>query len=306
MTTTCQKNLPWAALLALCCVPAAVNAQTVFEDKLDADSSANWTLLWNTANGVQDHALQWAFDYGAVGIPSAPGSGGSTLGLRIDVNDDATGSQAAVALFPNGQNFTAPYSLKFDMWMNYPSSGNTTEHAWFGINTTGTRANRVGNTGGSDGILFALTGEGGSSGTSSIARDYSVYFGNTAGSPALQTALSLDNASPTAVSTFPAVSHPYGFEGTPGMKWTQVEVRYESDGTVSLLLDGVTFSTFDNSTAFQSGNIQIGYNDVFNSASPADTYIIYDNVRVEAVPEPSTFALALLGLGGLALARRRA
>lgn len=305
------QPLRGAAALAVACLSPAVVADTVFSDNFDTDTSVNWSVLWNaniTLSAAPDYQLQWSYDYAAVGIPSAPGAGGTTRGLRIDVNDDATGAQIAVSLFPKNQNFTGAYSLKFDMWMNYPAAGNTTEHAWFGINTSGTRANRIVNDAGSDGVLFAITGEGGSSGTSTTARDYSVYFGNTAARPALQSALSLDNADAIPKATFPAAAHPYGFEGTPGMKWTAVEVKYEDDN-VTLLLDGVPFSAFANTSEFKEGNIQIGYSDVFASASPADTFIVYDNVRVEiatVIPEPSTVALGLLGLGVLAFARRRA
>lgn len=294
--------------LALAGLMPHVVADTLFSDNFDTDTSANWNVLWNantTLSSAPDYQLQWAYDYSVLGIPAAPGSDGTTRGLRIDVNKDDVGAQIAVALFPKNQSFSGSYSLKFDMWMNYLATGNTTEHAWFGINTTGTRANRIVNDGGSDGILFAISGEGGSSGTSTTARDYSVYFGNPAGRPALQTALSLDNADAIPKATFPASGHPYGFEGTPGMKWTEVEVRYENN-TVSLLLDGVTFTTFANSTAFTEGNIQIGYNDVFASISPQGNFLVYDNVRVEVIPEPSTVALGLLGLGLLGLARRRA
>jgi len=280
-----------------------------------AGTANGYDILFNASAGPSDFGAVFGYDYSAAGIPSAPNSGGSTRGLQLYVNKDATVANTAVNLYPTGLSVSGDFKLRFDLWMNYPSSGNTTEHALFGINHSGTFANRAANAAGSDGLFFAMSGEGGSSGTSTTARDYSVFRGQGAGlaplllrtnnftfGPDSGIGNSFDNADPLAGSTFPSGSHPYGFSGVPGMRWVQGEVRQETvDGSplVTWMLNGVIFAQYTNSTAYTAGDIMIGYNDIFTSVSPADTYVVFDNIVVSTIPEPTTAVLA--GMGAVAM-----
>lgn len=62
----------------------------------------------------------------------------------------------------------------------------------------------------------------------------------------------------------------------------------------------------DNGVSLE-GNLSIGYMDPFASVSDnaALSFGLVDNLRVEVIPEPSTWALGVLGFAWM-LARRRA
>ena len=57
--------------------PVVASAQVLYLDNFDTDTSINWAV--NARNPGNDVA-EFAFDYSSVGIPPAPGSGGTTLG----------------------------------------------------------------------------------------------------------------------------------------------------------------------------------------------------------------------------------
>jgi hypothetical protein len=93
--------------------------------------------------------------------------------------------------------------------------------------------------------------------------------------------------------------------GTVGFAWRDVAImKLGSDVTWSI--DGLTIATVSN---FTSGgdNIFIGYWDVFASVSdnPDTSFGLIDNLRVEAVPEPSVAAAGLAGALSLLLRRSR-
>src|SRR5262249_35233660 len=140
-----------------------------------------------SANGISDYSVTWAYDYSAYFstfnggyVPSAPNStNGSTRGVRLAVNNnDGIAATAGVSLYPKSLILTGAYTMKFDMWINYPGGpgGGTgsTEFSTFGINHAGTRVNWDASTANpSDGLWFALDGEGGDSG----GKDYRAYEG---------------------------------------------------------------------------------------------------------------------------------
>ncbi len=87
----------------------------LYSDDFDSGTSASG---WGTFD-TGDAASNFAFDYSSVGVPSAPNSnGGSTVGLRMSVNDTA-GAPHAISAYPLGESFSGNHVLKFDMWINY-------------------------------------------------------------------------------------------------------------------------------------------------------------------------------------------
>lgn len=275
----------------------------IFADDFDADTSTNWTVVWAAANGVPDYTVDWAFDYGATPytfngvtalIPPAPHSpDGSTRAVRLTVNNnDATGATAAVNLYPKHLALEGDFALKFDLWINYPGgpggtgSTGSTQHAICGILHTGTNANwATASAPASDGLWFALSGEGGDT------RDYRAYEGNPAGAPTDLTA-TLGASNHTAAiyqNLFPATR--FETPGAPGKNWVQVEIRY-AQGVVTWLLDGVVVAQRTNTSAFTRGTVMIGLMDTFSSiANPArDAFVLVDNLRVERLgPTPFGF-----------------
>ncbi len=269
-----------------------------FADDFETNSAARWNMFWGAANGIADYTTNWAFDYSAQAyttndvtnfIPSAPNSGGSTRGLKVTVNkNDATASVVGLSFYPKNFTFSNNYCLKFDAWINYPgvSGGGTgsTEYQTCGINHTGTRVNWSTTGTSSDGLWFAMDGEGGSGGS-----DYRAYQGNGAAAPTQLTfansglgasGATRDHYSDTPWQTmFPYPA--YETQGAPGKRWVQVELS-QIGSLITWQVNGIVMAQRTNTSAYTSGNVMIGYFDGFNSiASPAaDSFAIFDNVRV--------------------------
>ncbi|MFN7142044.1 MAG: immunoglobulin domain-containing protein, partial [Limisphaerales bacterium] len=167
----------------------------IFQDDFDdyaipsvvtsAGTANGYHLRFGAASGPQDFLAIFGFDYSnitfPISIPSAPNSKeGSTKGLFLRVNKDATAAAAAVNLYPVGITASNDFSLKFDLWMNWTNIGSASEHALFGINHSGTVTNRVSqNT--SDGLFFAMNSDGNVSSTASQIRDFAVFRGGGPG-----------------------------------------------------------------------------------------------------------------------------
>ena len=282
--------------------------QTIlFQDTFETDTSANWNVFAGSPSGVEDYTVDWAFDYstnryvssGVTNtIPSAPNSSGGSRGVKMTVNhNDETPETAAVNIYPKNQTFSGDFALRFDMWINYngPAGGGTgsTEHGIFGINHTGDKVNWHAATS-SDGLLFGVTGEGGSGlGTGATPTDYTTYEGDLAGSPLRfedsQGGFLDRNGNGTFEDEVPSNAElnllfpnpPFETAGAPGKQWVQVEIR-QVGGVVTWLMNGYVIAEKTSALDWTSGNIMLGLMDVFSSiANPrADNFIIFDNVRV--------------------------
>jgi len=255
-----------------------------------------YNIIFGAASGGYDFKAVFGFDYSTVtfptNIPPAPHSvGGTTKGLYLTANKfDANAAAAAVDLYPVGVIYSNNFSLKFDLWMNWGQVA-TTEHALFGFNCSGNWTNRVAqNT--SDGIWFAMDGDGGASATSSSIRDYSVFHGGGSGvAPVLMTSgfgptsplgPNFDNADPGFTSLFPVQNFSnIGLTpaGSCGLRWVSVEVRQENN-LITWLLNNVAVAQYTNTSGYTNGAILIGYNDTFNSIGDSNNFAIIDNIQV--------------------------
>ena len=309
---------------------APARAETLFSDDFETDTSANWDLFtayYSDEVNPNDYTVEWAFDYSAqtykrfsddinfeeFTVPAAPGSVGTTRGVKITVNNgDDFASRFAVNLYPKGQSFSGDYVLSFDVWMNYngPAEGGSgsTEHAIFGINHTGRNVNwfsfganftdpsvpnalppGVGASA-SDGRWFTMTGEGGA------AIDMRSVVGTGDGPPENLPGAeggffdrdgdgSPDNSDQHRwiATVFPQPK--FETSGAPGKRWVHVEVS-QINNVISWKVDNLMITTYTNTTGqWTSGNVMIGYMDIFNSiADPAeDNWVIFDNVKVDSV-----------------------
>jgi hypothetical protein len=98
--------------------------------------------------------------------------------------------------------------------------------------------------------------------------------------------------------------------GSPGFQWITWEFNV-FEGNVSIFIEKPDLSRLQ-LTSFTpagstGGNISLVYADWFTSlASPADsTFGLIDNVVVNAIPEPTTTALVMIGGAGLLFRSRR-
>lgn len=258
-----------------------------------------YKIFFGASSGGYDFKAIFGFDYSTVtfptNIPSAPHSaGGTKKGLYLTVNKaDTTAALTAINLYPVGLSYTNNFALKFDLWMNWGTVAST-EHTLFGVNCSGNVTNRVGQLT-SDGVFFAMNGDGGSTASSTTARDYSVFYGGGNGvaplltttgfAPTLPLGFSFDNADAGFTNLFP----PLTFAGVgatpagaPAMRWVNVEVRQENN-LITWLLNNIAVAQFTNTSAFTGGNILLGYNDTFTSIGDSNNFAIIDNVRVDGI-----------------------
>lgn len=310
-----------AVAAALWLVAASGRAATLYSENFEVDPTANWVLN----GGPSDEAANFFYDYSAVGIPSAPNSGGTTRGVKLQANQTA-GIFGGMSVSPVGQSFAGDYVLKFDWWENFNGSfpvggSGSTQMSAFGIGTAGATAQWPG--GVQDSVWFGATGDGNSSSdwraystaaatsypdaspiyaAGAVAENrnhshaYYASFGNVT-APAAQLALYPQQSGTTLV-------------GSAGMKWHAVEIA--KIGTkATWTVDGLLIATIDLTTVtLGGGNILLGHSDT-NATSSTDVndvnllFTLIDNVVVEAIPEPSSLALCGLATIGLAAARRR-
>ena len=309
------------ASLSFTCV---AYSQVVYNQNFDTDDTANWTV--NKGPATTDEAHNFFFDYSTVGIPSAPNSGGTTRGVRLQANQ-SSGVFGGVSVSPTGQSFVGDYELRFDMWLSFngpaPTGGSgSTQIGGAGIGTAGTTAQWAG--GVQDSIWFAATADGNSAsdwraysptaGTSYLPGS-GVYAAGTGTSPDARNHLhpyyaSLGNvtAPPAQLALYPQQTG-NTLVGSAGWAWHDVSIL-KLGNTVTWTVDGLLIATINASddTANTGDNILLMYSDTnaTSSTDPNDVNLLFglfDNVRVTMVPEPS--ALALVGLGGLAMLLRR-
>ena len=264
----------------------------VFSDNFDVDSSANWKLNQSSAANTR---LAFAFNYSGYGIPSAPSSaGGATRGVKFEANHTGAGI-AALNISPIGQRFSGNYRLHYDMWINangpFPAGGTgSSQLLTAGLGTSGNQVQW--NSGTSDGVFFAIDGEGQASDTSPDIRAHvgivlqetnsGVYVGGTNTSIRRCSDPYYSNLFPGGQSP-PAAQAQSGVlaAGTVGFAWRDVVVS-KSGSTIEWFIDGLKIASVTNA-ALAGSNIFVGYWDPFSSLS-ANTNLSFglvDNLRVE-------------------------
>ena len=328
----------YAAVMAgAIAMPIVASAATVFSDDFSsvAGSSPNYTVVTSDATSSFP---TYAYDYSAMGIPSAPNTtDGSRLGLKLDANLSAPGAAESLTLH-TVNSYAGDYSVKFDAWINvngpFPDGGSgSTNYLMGGVGGDGTTNNRGGSAAPASGVggWFAVNGDNGN------GTDYRLHKGNVlqgvaTGQYAAGTGTTARNGTDPYYAQFggilvdtmpvqgasnggPAQQTGTSGGGTFGMAWHQVELLVDADGgtggaaSVKWIVDGLTLGTLDAgaSGAFpSSGRVTLGYSDpsANNSDLPSHSFALIDNLRVDAVPEPTTCAL-LVPAALTLLARRR-
>ena len=292
---------------------STAEGQALYSENFN-DGSAG--TRWSVSQIGGTNSADFAFDYtnSTFAIPAAPRGGG--LGLRLNTNTGPTGAISAIMAFPNGESFSGPHTLSFDLWMQYtPATSGTTEFAIFGVNHTSTaiQAPTTG-TGGPptiaaigpspNGVDYTIVGDNGAN------RDVRVYS-NGIELPGTAGGYAGTGVSAPVIQETAGLPYSTSYTGsTPGNQWLQIDVTSLSDRTI-YTVNGVVWA--DTSLTTNPGNIMLGTMDLFSGVASAPIFALYDNVTV-AVPEPSTVMLGVAGIGGVsalglrrrARARRRA
>lgn len=304
--------LTLGAIIAAAAMAPLASAVPLYSDNFDTNTAGNYTV-----NANPDTTVQFAYDYSADGIPAAPGSGGTTLGVKFTANNgDATAAAAAVNISPTGQSFTGDYTLRFYSWLNangpFPAGGTgSTEFVTAGIENGGTT---VQSSASGTGPWFAGSNEGGATGdyraytATSLAADGSAVYAAPAGTGRRESSNTYYHTAIPGAKTAPAsqqAAHPQQTgttaAGSLGFDWHLHEIsKVGSD--VTWTINGLEIATFAAPTSSGS-NIFVGHWDAFASITdnPALSFGIIDNLEV--VPEPTS--LGLLGVGALGLLARR-
>jgi hypothetical protein len=256
------------------------SAQALYSQNFDADDSPNWTIN----DGPTDEHADFFFDYSTVGVPSAPNSGGSTRGMKLQANL-TDGIFGGFSVSPNDKSFTGDYKLTFDLWSNYiggdpdgigviGTTSGSTMLSVYGIETSGAVANRAGTT---DGIFFANTGDSSSSAFRAYSAERAVSYqspadpavldglgqpidshatyhaGNRSNNPNSTTAPAAAlyvNSFPSVqvpaaqTALFPETQHGSTVAGALGFAWHEVEIATIGN-TVTWKVDGVLLITLD-------------------------------------------------------------
>jgi hypothetical protein len=118
---------------------------------------------------------------------------------------------------------------------------------------------------------------------------------NRTGNPAtgMNQVFKNDNlASAATTGNTPLATGPYAAAGAPGSayngakNWVDVEIAQTANMVLLRLNNQVILAT-TNTTAYTSGNVMIGYNDMFDSiGDPVNANVYYDNVRVVRISAP--------------------
>ena len=298
--------LPALAVALLGLVSHTASAQ-LFTSTLD--DGTGWGVVADP-----DYEVTFGFDYSKFGIPAAP-NGTGTTGLRMAANIVDPAAVAVVSTYPESLDVSGNYRVEVDMWLNFNSSGGTTEFGGASVGFDPAAAAAL------NGASLLVDTDG------DTARDFRLYKDGAeqfieSGQYALP---SQDGAHPDIAPLFPGQTTPAAqgdssvfdptnvivtaADGTLAYAWHRLSIDVnEGAGTATFMIDDVTIGTIDNSvgTAVNlSGKVALGYADIFTSVSnkPEFSFGIFDNLVVTQVPEPSSLALLLCGLP--LLARRR-
>ncbi|QDU34847.1 PEP-CTERM motif protein [Poriferisphaera corsica] len=277
---------------------ASVDAAVLFEESFDSEAAAkvNATNLGQNSIDYVDYS-NFSVDGTAFSIGSAQ-TGMGTNGVLIRSNYDE-GVNSGVQFYAlEGlasdaaalKSFNGNYIMKWDTWQNMGvplAATGSTEWSTYGVGRDADTYNGYAN------ASFQGTWGVNLTGGDFNTWDYRIAVDGTVEAE-------INNESAEATAAFPSND----IVGTPINAWTHWELVVDGDSdNVKLYANGEML--FDITSAVTDGYAYIGYSDRYSSVNsdPVNTWAILDNLKITDIPEPAS--LALFGLGGLAMLRRR-
>lgn len=286
----------------------------VFADDFETNTSSLYSVRLFDWGNAGDAFATFNYNYSLDGIPPSPNGGGTTRGVKFEVNKTTPAEAAAITASPTGLSFSAAsgYRLSFDMWLNangpFPAGGTgSTQSITCGVgadDTTvlqGPRNSSAGATANSGkGAWFQITGEGGAADDvrafKDVERQYPASGQYAAGNSnatdddnnaAYYKALFGDPgpAPPAAQAALHPAQTGNANPGSAGFAWHQVTVtvygtkaRWDINGTPIITID----TTIGNPFSGLNGNVAFGAEDSFASvtSNPAMLFALVDNVQV--------------------------
>lgn len=271
----------------------------------DLDDATGWGVVAD-----DDTNYMFGFDYSPFGIPAAPSGTGTTgVAMMANITDAPAGGGATVALYPEGLSLSGQYRVEVDMWLNFNTSGGTTEAGGLSVGFT------------PDSTINGATFVGNSDGDSS--RDFQLFKDGTEilYDPAVYAISSQNNNAADLVAAFPGQPTPdaqgaapfdptntivTAADGSLGFAWHTLAADVDTNaGTATFYVGDVEIGTVTG--ADLTGGFALTYLDPFGSVAskPEFAFGVFDNVSVTQVPEPSSIALLCAGILGLGATRRR-
>jgi hypothetical protein len=277
----------------------------IFSDDFETDTSANWVV--NEAH-LDSNRATFNWNYAEMGIPSAPHStGGTTHGLKLEANIGAP-TFTGLSVSPAGFGVEGDYRLSFDMWINYngplPAGGTgSTMSMSAGVGTTGDIAQFPGTS--VQGVLFSVTGEGGSGSDwrayaatgAPLTIDSGAYAGGSLNnSDPYYAPFGRVAATPEQLALYPEQT---GLTptGGPGLAWHEVVI--EKRGTnISWFVDNLRISTISLTNKEISTNIFVGFFDINGTQTGNQdlSFGLVDNLRVEQLESTVTGEILITGV----------
>lgn len=290
--------------LALSTLMATTSHAQIFQS--DLDDGTGWSIVTDP-----DTEFEFGFDYSPFGIPSAP-NGTGTTGLKMSANITGNGAGTTISAYPDGLSLSGQYQLQVDFWLNYNSSGGTTEAGGASVgflpeNGTINGASFLGNSDGDSGRDYQLFADGVEERIDQGSTAYAVSSQNN-------NAMEFTDQYP-AVNMTPAAQGEAPFDptnvivtapaGSLGYAWHTLTVDVDTDaGTATFSLDdGFEIGTVTG--ADLTGGLALTFQDPFGSVSnkPEFSFGVFDNLVV--IPEPTSATLLLMAIAGFAGTIRR-
>ena len=269
-------KLRLSCLVALLASLSFSQGQVLFSSGFDTD------LGFGSELNSADNEVTFGYDYSADGIAAAP-NGVGTVGLKLRSNISG-GAATGVAVHATNASFTGQYRASFDIYTSNVANGST-EFIGGGVGFS------VG-AGYLDGAVMIGSTDG------DTARAVRFYADGVE-----DTGLALNNTDALPSSVIPGAGG--NAAGTLSFAWHTMDIVADTDAmTARFLLNGSEFGMV--SGVDVSGGVSLVYADLFSSiATPTDgAFGLVDNLTVTQIPEPSSVALLMLGIG-LFVRRRR-
>lgn len=313
-----MRNAIWSYVTGAAVVSAvsvSASAATFSETFDDGLADSRWSVVRTTTDTGADFGFNYSTLIGpngsSIGVPRAGQA--TTTGLQLWANrGGATGNATeGINAYANELNLSGAHVMEFDIYSHWTVPATSTNYSTFGFyhsTQTGTW-NSIANAtvpAATSGYWFTASGDGGST------TDYRAHeAGTNIGAAANYRGSSQDSANAAWQSLFPDLDSTgtRSVAGTIANRWVTMRIT-RNGGQILWEIKNAgdanftqAFSFTDPSETNPDGTITLGMTDPFGSATPEDTFFIFDNVSVTPVPEPTS--LAVLGLSGLALLRRR-
>lgn len=292
MVSPRQNLLPLAICFGLAVVVSdSALAQTLFSENWDdGQASVRWSApieLKENAGINFDGNANYAFDYGLLGIPSAPNSVSSTTtGLFLEANTSeqtAADEGESIGVLPLGFPLpTTDYAIRADLYLFNNQDLGSTEYATLGTHHQGTNnlPHRFSLNSG-DGLAWQFDSDGLS--VTDLFR-YESVVGLSSSENSLGGWEDIPNGSISNVPTGDATN--LGIQN----QWVEIEISSIA-GIIEFSINGFVIDSYDNTAEdFDAGTLLLAHSDPFNSVSLDNAAgfsngSIFDNVIVTAISD---------------------